>query len=136
MALAGQKRKHSNSTTAVSVVKGWPSNIVRWIWGMRDDSDDASRVRAEALITHGGKIYCNGCGRQYQAHKSDFEEHLETDTCSMKRGKGFRFDERGNDAMPRGANPVTPARIQHHAEHGEKRLMMLSAVLLGHGIGY
>ena len=45
------------------------------------DSDEASHVRAEALITHGGKLYCNGCGRQYQAHKSDFEEHIETDTC-------------------------------------------------------
>lgn len=113
MAHAGDKRKHSNNVTDIAILKRWGVDTIKWIWGMRDDSDPETRARAEALLSVSGKIFCNGCGNQYKAHKGDFNEHLATDACTVKRGKGFRFDEHGNDKLLRCMAPVTAARERH-----------------------
>ena len=55
MAHAGDKRKHSNNVTDIAILKRWGD--VKWIWGMRDDSDPETRARAEALLSVSGKIF-------------------------------------------------------------------------------
>lgn len=136
MAHAGDKRRHSNTVADTAILRRWGDDTVKWIWGLRDDSDLETRVRAEALLAVSGKIICNGCGNQYKSHKGDFNEHLATDTCTIKRGKGFRFDELGNDRLLRCMAPVTAVRERHHETVAADRLMFLNAFLLGNGIGY
>ena len=77
-AAAGVKRRHID-TTDVDVIRACPDG--KWIRGVPVwvDSDDASRIRAEALVTHGENV----CGGQYRAHKGNFKYHPEGGVASF-----------------------------------------------------
>ena len=136
MAAAGDKRPRlSFGTRDVSTVTKWGDDLVKWIWGMRADSSEATKVRAHAYIEVSGKIFCNGCGHDYPAHKNDFKTHLDSKGCIDSRGTGYRFDVGGHDAMLRMAVPAT-AREIYYEDKTEERTNMLSGVFLSHGLSY
>ena len=55
--MADNKRKRQQYTNEVSVVRDWGSDLVKWIWGIHDDADAATKVRAEAYIREAQKIF-------------------------------------------------------------------------------
>ena len=97
-----KREKRTTVTSDVKTVVGWGDAVTEWIWGFGTLSDAASRERAHAFVTVSSKIYCNGCGKSYGAHKSDFQDHLKSNKiCTELRGKCFRYDANGHDSMLR-----------------------------------
>ena len=57
--MADNKRKRPQYTNEVSesVVRDWGSDLVKWIWGIHNDADASTKVRAEAYIREAQKIF-------------------------------------------------------------------------------
>jgi hypothetical protein len=153
VAVAGAvKRPATTATVSIETVRAWKFSpeytykangdtckkpnmaSLTKIYGLHDGATPESIAAMEANIKLKGAVVCDWCGKEKGAHKSDLQDHWNTDTCiTSGEINKFRFHTHNRDLIYRMALPH-PKKMRNYKEEDERAQMLTIAALSARGV--